>query len=279
MLGPRWEQTLDRVRTVSMRNPYLAPLIEQRDLEREATSLRLISDALTDGQWEPYWQDVREQAAGYAVADIPFSTWVELISVLREEVMTVVQEAHADDPPRQRNAVLALDRWLDAALGEFGDVFTSTMGGVISRQQQAIRELSTPVLQVRPQLLIVPVVGALDAERLDQLEAEVLASVRARRARVVVLDVTGVPSLEAAMAERLVRTVNSVRLMGADVIVSGLSAGLAQTLVAQGAELASLRSVGDLEGGIEIAESLLASAYRSTPSSASSARLRSAPPP
>ncbi len=154
------------------------------------------------------------------------------------------------------------------------------MEAVINRQQQAIRELSTPVLQVRPGLLIVPVIGALDAARLDQLEAEVLAAVRARRARVVVLDVTGVPSLEATMAERLVRTVVGVRLMGAEVIVSGLSAALAQTLVNEGTDLAALRSVGDLQGGIEAAEAVLAlENYRTTPSSASRVRLRPMPPP
>ncbi len=229
------------LRASSARNPHLAPLVGQRPARHDEGSRRLIRGALMDGEWDAYWADIRSQASGYALADIPFSTWTEFISALRTEATSITQEAYAEDPPLRRDALLALDRWLDAALGEFGDVFTSTMEAVIKRQQQAIRELSTPVLQVRPGLLIVPVVGALDAARLDQLEAEVLAAVRTRRARVVVLDVTGVPSLEATMAERLVRTVVGVRLMGAEVIVSGLSAALAQTLVAEGADLAALR--------------------------------------
>jgi anti-anti-sigma regulatory factor len=268
----------DRIRSAAAGIPSLAPLLRQTDPERDATSRRLIARALTDGEWDAYWSDIRTQAAGYAMADIPFSVWVEVISMLRTEAAAIVEDAFRDDEARRTGARIALDLWLDGALGVFGDVFTSTMGDVIHRQQEAIRELSTPVLQVRPQLLIVPVVGVLDAVRLTQMETEVLAAVRGRRARVVVLDVTGVPSLEPQMAERLVRTVVGVRLMGAEVIVSGLSAALAQALVSEGAELAALRSVGDLQSGIEAAEALLRD-HRSAPSSSSSARLRSAPPP
>jgi rsbT co-antagonist protein RsbR len=249
---------VERLRVTAARNPHLAPLLEQPDPERDRVSRALIRGALAAGEWDAYWEDVRTQAAGYAMADIPFSAWSDLISMLREEATAIVERAHADDDARRVGAQLALGRWLDAALGVFGDVFTSTMAAVINRQQAAIRELSTPVLQVRPQLLIVPVVGVLDAARLNQLEAEVLTSVRARRARVVVLDVTGVPSLEAEMAEQLVRTVVGVRLMGAEVVVSGLSAALAQTLVTGGVDLGALRSVGDLQSGIEAAERLLA---------------------
>jgi len=268
----------DRIRTAARAIPSLAPVLRTADPERDAESRRLIERALTQDEWDAYWSDVRTQAAGYAMADIPFSVWVEVIAMLRTEASAVVERAYGGDDARRAGARTALDRWLDGALGVFGDVFTSTMGDVIHRQQEAIRELSTPVLQVRPQLLIVPVVGALDAARLTQMETEVLAAVRRRRARVVVLDVTGVPALEPQMAERLVRTVVGVRLMGAEVIVSGLSAALAQALVSEGADLAALRSVGDLQSGIEAAEALLRD-HRSAPSSSSSARLRSAPPP
>jgi rsbT co-antagonist protein RsbR len=168
-----------------------------------------------------------------------------------------VQARYEQEAECRAKALRALDRWLDVALGHFGDVFASTMETVIHEQQQAIRALSTPVLQVRQGLLIVPVIGVLDRARLEQMEQEVLSSVRSRRARVVVLDMTGVPSLEAAMAERLVRTVVGVRLMGAEVIVSGLSAALAQTLVNEGVDLTALRSVGDLQSGIDAAEVVL----------------------
>ena len=257
-IGPDWPRMTEEIRAYAVADPRLSALLPaEPDIERDAESRRLVEAALGAGDWAPYWEDVRTQAAGYAMADIPFSTWSDLISALRLSASRIVEERYDGDAACRVRALRALDRWLDGALGHFGDVFTSTMEEVIQRQQQAIRALSTPVLQVRPQLLIVPVIGVLDRARLDQMEHEVLAAVGGRRARVVVLDVTGVPALEAGMAERLARTVVGVRLMGADVIVSGLSAALAGTLVAEGVDLSGLRSVGDLQSGIEVAEALL----------------------
>ncbi len=257
-VGPRWERVTEEIRDYAAADPRLSSLIpEEPDVERDRESRRLIERALGDDDWEPYWEDVRTQAAGYAMADIPFSTWADLISAFRATAAQVVEERYDGDAECRVGALRALDRWLDRALGHFGDVFTSTMGGVIQRQEQAIRALSTPVLQVRPQLLIVPVIGVMDGARLEQMEQEVLTAVRGRRARVVVLDLTGVPSLEVGMAQRMARTVGGVRLMGAEVIVSGLSAELAATLVGEGVDLTALRSVGDLQSGIEAAELLL----------------------
>src|SRR3712207_6718961 len=154
-LEPRWEPMVAHIRAASAEDPNLAPLLQTPDPERDATSRRLIAAALRDGEWEAYWSDVRAQAAGYALADIPFSTWSGVISALRTVAAAFLEDAYGEDPQRRAAARAALDGWLDTALGEFGDVFTSTMGDVIHRQQEAIRELSTPVLQVRPQLLIV----------------------------------------------------------------------------------------------------------------------------
>jgi rsbT co-antagonist protein RsbR len=72
------------------------------------------------------------------------------------------------------------------------------------------------------------------------------------------MDITGVPSVDSNVANHLVKTVDAARLMGATTIVSGLSAEVAQTLVSLGVGLEKLRTVGDLEGGLEIAEELLA---------------------
>ena len=131
----------------------------------------------------------------------------------------------------------ALDRWLDDAIAAFAQAFVSANEHVIASQQQAIRSLSTPVLQLHPGLLILPMVGALDRERLDQMRALLLAAVSERRARAVVLDVTGVPEIDSVAANQLIGSVTSARMMGAEVIISGLSAEIAQTLVTVGIDL------------------------------------------
>ncbi len=128
---------------------------------------------------------------------------------------------------------------------------------VIREQQEAIRVLSTPVLQVRERLLILPIIGVIDPQRARQLTEQLLRGIRTNRAKVVVIDITGVPVMDANVANHLVQTVEATRLLGATVIITGLSPEIAQTLVTIGVDLGKMNTVGDLQGGIEEAERLL----------------------
>ena len=134
---------------------------------------------------------------------------------------------------------------------------------VIRQQQEAIRELSTPVLPVRERLLILPIIGIIDPQRARQLTEQLLHGIRVNRAKVVVMDITGVPAMDATVANHLVQTVEAARLLGATVIVTGLSPEIAQTLVNIGVDLGKMNTVGDMQGGIEEAERLLG--YRVAP--------------
>lgn len=127
----------------------------------------------------------------------------------------------------------------------------------IRQQQEAIRELSTPVLQVRERLLILPIIGVIDPQRARQLTEQLLRGIRTNRAKVVVIDITGVAAMDSNVANHLVQTVEASRLLGATVIVTGLSPEIAQTLVTIGVDLTKMNTVGDLQGGIEEAEKLL----------------------
>jgi rsbT co-antagonist protein RsbR len=128
---------------------------------------------------------------------------------------------------------------------------------IIREQQEAIRELSTPVLQVRERLLILPIIGVIDPQRARQLTEQLLRGIRTNRAKVVVIDITGVAAMDSNIANHLVQTVEASRLLGATVIVTGLSPEIAQTLVNIGVDLGKMNTVGDLQGGIEEAERLL----------------------
>lgn len=135
---------------------------------------------------------------------------------------------------------------------------------IIRQQQEAIRELSTPVLQVRERLLILPIIGVIDSQRAKQITEQLLRGIRNNRAKVVVIDITGVPTIDSTVANNVVQTVEASRLMGAGVIISGLSSEIAQTLVTIGVDLSKLNAVGDLQGGIELAERMLGYTVRSS---------------
>jgi rsbT co-antagonist protein RsbR len=128
---------------------------------------------------------------------------------------------------------------------------------VIRRQQDSIRELSTPVLPVRERLLILPIIGVLDSDRARQLTEQLLGGIRQHRAKVVVVDITGAADIDEVVADHLVQTVDACRLMGASVIITGLSPEIAQTLVTVGVDLSKMNTVGDLQGGLEEAERVL----------------------
>src|SRR5437879_8893131 len=93
-----------------------------------------------------------------------------------------------------------------------------------------MRELSTPVLQVRERLLILPIIGVIDPQRARQLTEQLLRAIRTNRAKVVVIDITGVAAMDSNVANHLVQTVEASRLLGATVIVTGLSPETAQTI-------------------------------------------------
>ena len=132
---------------------------------------------------------------------------------------------------------------------------------VINEQQESLRELSTPVLQLRERLLILPIIGVLDSERARQLTEQLLGAIQEQRAKVVVIDITGVATIDRTVANNLVQTVEASRLMGASTILTGLSSEIAQTLVDLEVDLGMMRTVGDLQGGLEEAERL--AGYRS----------------
>lgn len=138
---------------------------------------------------------------------------------------------------------------------------------VIREQQEAIRELSTPVLQVRDRLLILPIIGVLDSHRARQLTEQLLSAIQSSRAKMVVIDITGVASIDLSVANHLFQTVEASRLMGASVIVTGLSSRIAQTLVDLDVDLSTIRTVGDLQGGLEEAERVMGYLPTESPSS------------
>jgi CHASE3 domain sensor protein/anti-anti-sigma regulatory factor len=127
----------------------------------------------------------------------------------------------------------------------------------IARQQEVIHELSTPVLQFRDGLLILPLVGLVDTARARQLTDDLLRAIRANRAKAVVIDITGVPAVDSRVAGHLAQTVEACRLMGVAAIVTGISGAVAEALVRLGVDIAAFSTMGDLQRGIEAAERLL----------------------
>ena len=131
-----------------------------------------------------------------------------------------------------------------------GDAYLSAKQETILEQQEAIRELSTPVLTLLNGLLLLPVVGVIDSHRARQMTDQLLQAIHQHRAKVVVIDITGVGAVDSMVANHLLQAVEAAGLLGATAIVTGVSAEVAQTVVRIGVDLTRLRTVGDLQGGL-----------------------------
>jgi rsbT co-antagonist protein RsbR len=180
-----------------------------------------------------------------------------IVLLLRDVLARSLFEKYQSDFELLNRVLDAYEPAANRIANTVGVSFVQERERIIRQQQEAIRELSTPVLQVRERLLILPIIGVLDSQRARQVTEQLLRGIRTNRAKVVVIDITGVPAIDSTVANHLVQTVEASRLMGASVIITGLSSEIALTLVTIGVDLSKMNAVGDLQGGIEEAERLL----------------------
>jgi rsbT co-antagonist protein RsbR len=180
-----------------------------------------------------------------------------IVLLLRDVLARALFANSQDDPDLLGRILDAYEPAANRIAVTVGVSFVEERERVIREQQEAIRELSTPVLRVRDRLLILPIIGALDTPRARQLMEQLLEAIQANRARVVVIDITGVATIDLSVANHLVQTVEAARLMGASTILTGLSSKIAQTLVDLGVDLSTMKTVGGLQGGLEEAERLI----------------------
>jgi len=214
-------------------------------------------DALETGSVETLQAYARDLSERIIPRGVETHEVLGIVLLLRDVLARSLFEKYQSDPGLLNRIFDAYEPAANRIAVTVGVSFVQERERVIRQQQEAIRELSTPVLQVRERLLILPIIGVLDSLRARQLTEQLLTAIRINRARVVVIDITGVPAIDLTVANHLVQTVRACGLMGADVIVTGLSSEIAQTLVALGVELGTIRTTGDLQGGIEEAERLL----------------------
>jgi DNA-binding LacI/PurR family transcriptional regulator/anti-anti-sigma regulatory factor len=158
---------------------------------------------------------------------------------------TEVEKAYAEveQQVRERTAELEQEQKESARLQQ----------EVIEAQQRALRELSTPIIPVLEGVIVMPLIGSIDTMRARDVTRSLLAGIREHRARVVILDITGVPILDSGVAAYLNKTVQAARLKGARTIVTGISEAVAETIVDLGIDWSGIETLRDLRTGLRAA--------------------------
>lgn len=113
-----------------------------------------------------------------------------------------------------------------------------------------VRDLETPVMPLLDGVLVLPLVGHVDTQRASRLTEAALAAVHSQRAKVVLIDITGVSVVDTAIAQRISHLAHAIRLLGARVLLTGIRADIAHTIVAQGIDFSHIQTAGRLQDGL-----------------------------
>jgi rsbT co-antagonist protein RsbR len=236
-----------------------AALFRNSDLLREAKRLKQEHlQAMASGEYGRNYVEQRVKlGALYGRLGIDARVFLGAFNQLLQSIDRRIVEMFPKDAQAASQHFSSLSKVGFFDIGVIVDVLIAERERTIGFQEKAILELSTPALQIRDRLLMLPIIGLLDSMRAKQLTDGLLQAIRANRAKVVVMDITGVAAVDSKVANHLIQTVTAARLMGTMVIVTGLSAEVAQSLVALVVDLSKVNTVGDLQGGIEEAERML----------------------
>jgi rsbT co-antagonist protein RsbR len=214
---------------------------------------------LTQGKYDlDYVEERLKIGSVHEQIDLPVKSYLGMYSFYLREAWKHIFESDRAQPDELITTFFSLMKLVFMDISLTIDTYIDSRERTIkSLQQEAIRELSTPVLPFREGMLLLPIIGQIDSQRARQLTEHLLESIRANRARVIVIDITGVATVDSRVANHLVQTVEAARLMGAEVVISGISPEIALTMVTLGIDLGSVHTVGDLQNGIEHAEQLM----------------------
>lgn len=214
---------------------------------------QLISAALDGG----YINERRRIGRIHEAAGITPTLYIGAYAYYLNRLGLLINERMADDPITAFRLYLSLQKIAHFDMALALETYVDAREHKIEIHQREMSDLPTPVLRLKPGLILIPVVGTLDSARARNLTISLLNGVREHSARAVVLDITGVSTIDSFVANHLIQTMQAARLMGATSVLTGVSVEVAQSLVHLGMSDNSLNTAGDLESGILAAEAIL----------------------
>ncbi|MEM5345781.1 STAS domain-containing protein [Paraburkholderia azotifigens] len=207
----------------------------------------------TRPEWEPvraFLADMSSHRARQGFTPVETATFV---FSLKQPLYARLREEFSAKPQELAEVSWALNLLLDA-LGLFTtEVFQRSREAIISRQQEELLELSTPVVQLWEGILALPLIGTLDSARTQVVMESLLQKIVETGAAISIIDITGVPTVDTLVAQHLLKTVAAARLMGADCIISGIRPQIAQTIVHLGVDLTNVITKSTLADAFIIA--------------------------
>jgi rsbT co-antagonist protein RsbR len=203
------------------------------------------------------WDDARElmreisgsrTRQGFSQVDI-----ATFVLSLKQPVFSGIRKALAKDQDKLFETIWAATELLDYLALVTTEAYSSTREELITRQQQELLELSTPVVKLWDGILALPIIGTLDSARTQVVMENLLQTVVATNSKFAIIDITGVPTVDTLVAQHLLKTITAARLMGAECIISGVRPQIAQTIVHLGINLEDVITKAKLSDAFALA--------------------------
>jgi rsbT co-antagonist protein RsbR len=237
-------------------------LIRDADLrDQSAELLQLIADSINKGdvshfdseEWAPLRSQVAAISAERAKMGFSPSETATYILSLKLPLFQQLKNEFPGDAQAQFEEIWQGTLLLDKIALFSTDSFISTREQIISRQQEEMLELSTPVVKLWDGILALPVIGTLDSARTQVVMEQLLQAIVDTNSKVAIIDITGVPTVDTLVAQHLLKTITAARLMGAECIVSGVRPQIAQTIVHLGIDLSNVTTKAKLADAFAVA--------------------------
>lgn len=219
-----------------------------------------LNDQSIDNSQSSEFDKVNEILSGISIsrAKQGFSareTGTYIIS-LRSAIQDILQQEMKD----QNSLYLQnqkITRIMDAFTLATFETFIKGREEVILRQTDEMAEISTPVIRIWDGILVLPIIGTLDSSRTQVVMENLLQEIVASGSSIAILDISGVPTVDSLVAQHLIKTVSATKLMGAECIISGIRAEIAQTVVHLGIDLSSIVTKSTLASALKYAFTIL----------------------
>jgi rsbT co-antagonist protein RsbR len=208
---------------------------------------------LTEGGVEHYSTIWSSLGGALAANGLSLEDVSSAIDRTEQMIIERLAPAYRDDAALTAQLHQRINRICRAARQSMFTSFTSTREATIRAQSAALQELSAPIIPIYGGVLVLPLIGSIDTQRAAAIMETLLEGVAARNARVVLLDITGVPVVDTSVAHHLIQAARAVRLLGAEIVLVGIRPEIAQTIVQLGVDLSGIATMADLQGGVAYA--------------------------
>jgi rsbT co-antagonist protein RsbR len=239
-----------------------ADLISKTELDEQCSTLltAIVSGLRSSGPSDissAGWNHTRELleaiSASRARQGFSPSEVATFVLSLKQPLFTVIRRDLAKEQDKLFDSIWAATELLDRLALMTTEAFITTREELITRQQQELLELSTPVVKLWDGILALPIIGTLDSARTQVVMENLLQEVVSTNSKYAIIDITGVPTVDTLVAQHLLKTITAARLMGAECIISGVRPQIAQTIVHLGINLEDVTTRAKLSDALALA--------------------------